>query len=103
VGHVGRVGEKRNVCRLLVGKPNGKRRLARQRRRWVHCTNIDVVEIDWSGVDWIGVLRDRNRCRALVNSVMNFRVYKTIKLSSGYAIGSLSSSGHANTDSQSVS
>jgi hypothetical protein len=68
-GHVARKGEKRNVCRLLVGKPAGKRPLGRPRRRW-----MDHLEIGFIAVDWIGMAQDRCRWRALVNSVMNLRV-----------------------------
>jgi hypothetical protein len=52
-GHVARRGEKRNACRLLVGKPEGKRPLGRSRRRWVNNIEMDLVEIGWGGVDWI--------------------------------------------------
>jgi hypothetical protein len=73
-GHVARMGEKRNAYRLLVGKPEGKRPLGRPRRRWVHNIRIDLGEAGWGDVDWIGLAQDRNRCRALVNSVLNLRV-----------------------------
>jgi hypothetical protein len=53
-----------NGYRLLVGKLEGKRPLGRPRRRWV----------GWGDVDWIGLAKDRNRWRALVNSVLNLRV-----------------------------
>jgi hypothetical protein len=68
------MGEKRNVCRLLVGKPEGKRPLGRPRRRWMDNINIDLLGIGLSVVDWIGLAQDRYRWRALVNSVMNLRV-----------------------------
>jgi hypothetical protein len=68
------MGEKRNVCRLLVGKPEGKRPLGRPRRRWIDNIKKDLLEIGWCGVDWIGLAQDRYRRRALVNSVMNLRV-----------------------------
>jgi hypothetical protein len=74
VGHVARMGEKRNAYGLLVGKPEGKRPLGRPRRRWVDNIRIDLGEIGWGDVDWIGLAKDRNRWRALVNSVLNFRV-----------------------------
>jgi alpha-amylase/alpha-mannosidase (GH57 family) len=56
-----------------VGKPEGKRPLGRPRRRWVDNIRIDLGEIGWSDVDWIGVDQDRDRWRALVNAVMNTR------------------------------
>jgi hypothetical protein len=73
-GHVARMGEKRNAYRLLVGKPEGKRPLGRPRRRWVDNIRLDLGEMGWGDVDWIGLARDRNRWRALVNSVFNLRV-----------------------------
>jgi hypothetical protein len=68
------MGEKRNVYRLLVGKPEGKRPLGRPRRRWMDNMKMDLLEIGWGGVDWIGLAQDKYRWRALVNSVMNLRV-----------------------------
>jgi hypothetical protein len=62
--------EKRNAYRLLVGK----RPLGRRRRRWVDNIRIDLGEVGWGDVDWIGLAQDRNRWRALVNSVLNLRV-----------------------------
>jgi hypothetical protein len=73
-GHVARMGEKRNAYRVLVGKPKGKRPLGRPRRRWVDNIRLDLGEVGWGSVDWIGVAQDRNRWRALVNSVLNLRV-----------------------------
>jgi hypothetical protein len=67
-------GEKRNAYRLLVGKPDGKRPLGRPRCRWVDNIRIALGEVGWDDVDWIGLVQDRNRWRALVNSVLNFRV-----------------------------
>jgi hypothetical protein len=54
-GHVARMGEKRNVYRLLVGKAEEKRPLQRPRRRWADNIKMDVVEIRWGGVDRIGL------------------------------------------------
>jgi hypothetical protein len=68
------MGEKRNVYRLLVGKPEGKRPLGRPRRRCIDNNKIDLLEIGLSVVDWIGLTQDRYSWRALVNSVMNLRV-----------------------------
>jgi hypothetical protein len=72
-GHVARMGEKWNVYRLLVRKPEGKRPLGRPRRRWIDNIKMDLLEIV-SVVDGIGLAQDRCRWRALVNSVMNLRV-----------------------------
>jgi hypothetical protein len=66
--------DKRNACRLLVGKPEGKRPLGRPRRRWVDTIQMDLLETGWGGVDWIGLAQDRDKWRALVNAVMNLRV-----------------------------
>jgi hypothetical protein len=63
-----------NNPKLLVGKPEGKRTLGRPRRRWVDNIWMDLGEVEWGDVDWIGLAQDRNRWRALVNSVMNLRV-----------------------------
>jgi hypothetical protein len=73
-GHVARMGEKMNAYRLLVGKPERKRPLGRPRCRWVDNIRMDLGEVGWSDVDWIGLAKDRNRWRALVNSVLNLRV-----------------------------
>jgi hypothetical protein len=72
--HVARMGEKRNAYRLLVGKPEGTRPLGRPRRRWVGNIWMDLGAVGWGDVDWIGLAQDRNRWRALVNSVLNLRV-----------------------------
>jgi hypothetical protein len=63
------MGEKRNVYRLLVAKPEGKRLLGRPRRRWMDNIKVDLLEIGLSVVDWFGLVQDRYRWRALVNSV----------------------------------
>jgi hypothetical protein len=73
-GHVARMGAKRNVYRLLVGKPEGKRPLGRSRRRWIDNFKMDLLEKGVSVVDWIGLAQDRYRWRALVNTVMNLWV-----------------------------
>jgi hypothetical protein len=67
-------GDKRDTYRLLVRKAKGKRPLGRPRRRWVDNIRMDLGEVGWDDVDWIGLAQDRNRWRALVNSVLNRRV-----------------------------
>jgi hypothetical protein len=73
-GHAAQMGEKGNAYRLLVGKPEGKRPLSRPRCRWVDNIKIDLLEISWGSVDWIGPAQDREKWRALVNAVMNLWV-----------------------------
>jgi hypothetical protein len=71
-GHVAQ--EKRNAYRLLVGKPEGKRPLGRPKCRWVGNIRTDLGKVGLSDVDWIELAKDKNRWRALVNSVLNLRV-----------------------------
>jgi hypothetical protein len=73
-GACSRNGEKRNAYRLLVGKPEGRNPLGRPRRRWLDNIRMDLVEVGWSDVDWVGLAQNRHRWRALVNSVLNLRV-----------------------------
>jgi hypothetical protein len=68
VGHIARMGEKRNAYKLLVGTPEGKKPLERPRRRW------HLLDIGWGGVDWIGLAQNRDKWRAIVNAVMNLRI-----------------------------
>jgi hypothetical protein len=72
--HVARKVEKRNVYRLLVGKAEGRRPLGRPTRRWLDNIRMVLVEVGWSDVDWIGLARDMDRWRALVNSVLKLQV-----------------------------
>ena len=72
-GHVARMGEGRGVHRVLMGKPEGKRPLGRPRRRWEDNIKMDLREVG-GGEDWMELAQDRDRWRALVNTVMNFRV-----------------------------
>ena len=73
-GHVARMGEERGVCRVLVGKPEGKRPLGRPRRRWVDNIRMDPQEVGCGYVDCIGLAQVRNRWRTLVSAVMNLWV-----------------------------
>jgi hypothetical protein len=74
VGHMARMGEETNVYRVLMGKPEGKRPLGRPRHRWEDGIRMDLREIGWGSVDWIQLAQDKDRWRALVNTVMNLRV-----------------------------
>jgi hypothetical protein len=67
-------GEKRNVYRILVGKPEGMRPLGRLRHRWVDNIKMDLRGIGWCDMDWIDLSQYRDHWRALVNTVMNLRV-----------------------------
>jgi hypothetical protein len=66
--------ESRDICRILVGKPEGKTSVARPRRRWEDNIKMDFQEVGWGGMDWIELVQDRDRWRELVNAVMNLRV-----------------------------
>ena len=73
-GHVVRLGERRGVHRVLVRKPEGKRPLGRPSHGWEDNIKLDLQEVECGGMDWIELAQNRDRCRALVNSVMNLRV-----------------------------
>ena len=60
-GHVARMDEEREVYRVLVGKPEGKRPLGRPRRRWVDSIRMDLQEVGCGYMDWIGLAQDRDR------------------------------------------
>ena len=72
--HVARMGERREVYRVLVGKPEGKKPLGRPRRRWDDNIKMNLQEVGCGCMDWIGLAQDRDRCRSLVKAVMNLRV-----------------------------
>jgi hypothetical protein len=65
------MGTKGNACRILVGKPEGKKPLGRARNRLVDNIKMDIIEIGWGGMDWIDLAQDRDQWRALVNTVIN--------------------------------
>ena len=68
------MGERRGVYRVLMGKPEGKRPFRKPRRRWEDNIKIDLEEVGCGGMYWIDMAQDRERWRALVSTVMNFRV-----------------------------
>jgi len=71
---VARIGERRGVYRVLVGKPEGKRPLRKTRCRWEDNNTMDLQEVGCGGMDWIELAKDRDSWRAFVNVVMNLRV-----------------------------
>jgi len=73
-GHVARMGERRGVYRVLVGRPQGKRPLGKPRCRWEDNIKIDLQEVGCGGMDWIDLAQGRYRGRTLVSAVMNFLV-----------------------------
>jgi hypothetical protein len=73
-GHIARIREKGNAYRLLVRKPKGKRPLGRPICRWMDNIKMDLGEIRWGVIDWIGLIQERDKWRAVVNVVMNLQV-----------------------------
>jgi len=73
-GHVTRMGEKRGVYRVLVGKPEGRKPLGRPRRRWVDNIRMALQEVGCGYMDWIGLAQDRDRWWTLIIAVMNLGV-----------------------------
>jgi hypothetical protein len=71
------MGEKRNVNKVLVGKPEGNRSLGRPRRKWENGIRMDLRDIGWESMDYIRLAQDRDQWRAVVNAVMNLTVLAT--------------------------
>jgi len=69
-----RMGDRRGLYRVSVGKPEGKRPLVRPRGRWEDNVKTTLQEVGCGGMDWIELAQDRERWRALLNAVMNIRV-----------------------------
>jgi hypothetical protein len=74
VRHIACVGEGKGLYGVLVGKPEGKRRLGRTRRRWQDNIQMALQKVGCGGIDWIELAQNRDRWRALVSAVMNIRV-----------------------------
>jgi hypothetical protein len=74
-GHIVRIGRRET---RIGGKAEGRRPLGRPRSKWVDNIRMDLVEVGWSDVDWIGLVQYRDRWRALMNSVLNLRVPKML-------------------------
>jgi hypothetical protein len=72
------MGEGRKVYKVLVGKPEGKRTFARPMPRWEDGIRMDLREICWGDVDWIRLAQDRDRWRAVVNTVINLQVLASL-------------------------
>jgi hypothetical protein len=70
----GRMGEKWNAYRILLGKPEGERPLGRPIHRWVDNIKIDLIGIGWVSMDWIDLAQDSDQLRALVNTAIKVRV-----------------------------
>jgi hypothetical protein len=74
------MGEKRNACRLLVGKPVGKRPLGKPRRTCVDNIRMDLGEVGWGDVDWIGLAKDRNSsCEFGIEPSDSMKCWETIE------------------------
>jgi hypothetical protein len=65
------MGDRRGAYRVFVVKPEGKRPFGRRRHRWKGNINMDLQEVGWESMDWIGLAQDRDRWTALINAVMN--------------------------------
>jgi len=73
-GHVGRMGERRGVYRVLVRKSEGKTPIGRPRHRWEDNIKTDLQEVGCGGMDWIDLAQDRDRWREFVDEIISLRV-----------------------------
>jgi hypothetical protein len=69
------MGEKRNSCSVLMGKPEGKTPLGRLKRWWKDNIEMDLRKIGWGGMKWTLLTLDMDPRWALVNTVMNLRIH----------------------------
>jgi hypothetical protein len=76
-GHVARLGEGRGVYRVLMGKTEGRRPLGRSRRRWEDNIRIDLQEVGWGVMAWIGLAQDRDRWRAIASQELKHLLFIT--------------------------
>jgi hypothetical protein len=79
VGHVARMGEKRNACRLLVIKLEGKRTLGSPRHRWVDNSRMDLGEVGWGDVNWIGLAQVESSCEFCIEPLGSIKCWEAIK------------------------
>jgi hypothetical protein len=68
------MGKRRNICKVLIGKPEGKGLLGRPWRGWEDNIILNLKELEWKGVDWIYLGKDREKWRDLLDTVINLRV-----------------------------
>ena len=73
-GHVARMGDRKGTFEVLVGRPQGRRPLGRIRRKWGDNSKMDLQLVEWGGMECVALAQDRDRLRALVNTVMKFLV-----------------------------
>jgi len=78
-GHVARMGDRKGVCRVLVGKPEGKRPFGRPKHRWEDNIKIDIQGVGCGGMNWIELVQEKDRWRELVNVVLSFRVPQNVE------------------------
>jgi hypothetical protein len=80
-GHVAQMEEKKNAYRLLVEKPEGKRPLGRPRCRWVDNIRMDLGEVGWGDVDWIGLAQEQveSSCEFSIEPLGSTKCWETIK------------------------
>jgi hypothetical protein len=71
---IARIGERRGVYWVLMGKPEGKRPLVRPRHGWEDNMKMYLHKVGWESMDWIDLAQDRDGWRALVNAEINLRV-----------------------------
>ena len=74
VGHVARMWERRDVYKVLMGKPEGKKPLGRPRRRWEDIIKMHLQALGCGDIDWIELAQDRDRCWTLVNAIISRQV-----------------------------